>query len=346
MTAPYLRIVAEIRGRIERGDLAPGDPVPSARQITRDWGVAIATATKVLTTLRYEGLVRAVPGVGTLVRQPAVPPVTAPPRTAPPGTAPPGTAPSAVRQPARRVPPPPPPHRPARQPSTARTPPARGDELSVGRIVRAGIALADAEGLPALSMRRVAGALGMATMSLYRHVPHKEELVLLMADAAFGEQPPPARRVGGWRAQLDREARVQWAGYKRHRWLAQVVSLTRPQVLPNGIAHTEWTLGAFDGLGLDPTTALHATVTLFGYVRGIALNLESQARDEQDSGVTDDEWMRNQDRVFAEIFAGRFPRLAGLLTGPIALDLESLFDFGLQRLLDGYATLLTPSPSA
>jgi AcrR family transcriptional regulator len=322
VTAPYLRIVAEIRDRIERGDLAPGDPVPSARQITRDWGVAIATATKVLTTLRHEGLVRAVPGVGTLVRQPA------------------------VRQPARRVPDSPPPHRPTRHPSTTRAPLAEGDELSVGRIVWAGIALADAEGLPALSMRRVAGALGVATMSLYRHVPHKEELVLLMADAAFGERPPPARRVGDWRAQLDREARVQWAGYKRHRWLAQVVSLTRPQVLPNGIAHTEWTLGAFDGLGLDPTTALHATVTLFGYVRGIALNLETQARDEQDSGVTDDEWMRSQDGVFAEIFADRFPRLAALLTGPIALDLESLFDFGLHRLLDGYATLLTPSPSA
>jgi AcrR family transcriptional regulator len=319
VTAPYLRIVAEIRGRIERGDLAPGDPVPSARQITRDWGVAIATATKVLTTLRHEGLVRAVPGIGTLVRHPP------------------------TARPARRQPSPAP-RRPTGLPARRQPPPAGAEELSVGRIVRAGIALADAEGLPAVSMRRVAAALGVATMSLYRHVPQKEELVLLMADAAFGEQPPPARRVGDWRAQLEREARVQWAGYQRHRWLAQVISLTRPQVLPNGIAHTEWTLGAFDGLGLDPATALHATVTLFGYVRGIALNLETQARDEQDSGVTDDEWMRAQDGVFAEIFANRFPHLAALAAGPVELDLESLFDFGLRRLLDGYATLITPAP--
>ncbi|WP_241777660.1 GntR family transcriptional regulator, partial [Streptomyces sp. CT34] len=68
---PYRRIVQEIRGRIDAGELAPGDRVPSTRRITREWGVAMATATKVLTALRQEGVVRTVPGVGTVVAEPA-----------------------------------------------------------------------------------------------------------------------------------------------------------------------------------------------------------------------------------------------------------------------------------
>src|SRR5258707_10107834 len=71
---PYARIVAELRERIETGGLAPGDRVPSTREITRQWGVAMATATKALTALRQAGLVRSVPGVGTVgdsTRRPA-----------------------------------------------------------------------------------------------------------------------------------------------------------------------------------------------------------------------------------------------------------------------------------
>jgi DNA-binding transcriptional regulator YhcF (GntR family) len=64
---PYLRIVAEVRRRIATGRLRPGDRVPSTRQIIQEWGVAMATATKALTTLRQEGLVRPVPGIGTVV---------------------------------------------------------------------------------------------------------------------------------------------------------------------------------------------------------------------------------------------------------------------------------------
>src|SRR6476661_475965 len=67
---PYARIVREIRRRITAGELRTGDRVPSTREITRQWGVAMATATKVLTTLQQEGLVSAVPGVGTVVRAP------------------------------------------------------------------------------------------------------------------------------------------------------------------------------------------------------------------------------------------------------------------------------------
>ena len=68
---PYRRIVEDVRRRIEAGELKPGDKVPSARQITSEWGVAIATATKAHATMREEGLTVARPGVGTVVAGPA-----------------------------------------------------------------------------------------------------------------------------------------------------------------------------------------------------------------------------------------------------------------------------------
>ncbi|MGW1448201.1 GntR family transcriptional regulator, partial [Micromonospora sp. NPDC002411] len=75
LTPPYLRIVAELRRRITEGELSPGDRVPSTRQIVREWGVAMATASRALTALRQESLVRAVPGVGMVVTgaEPATP---------------------------------------------------------------------------------------------------------------------------------------------------------------------------------------------------------------------------------------------------------------------------------
>jgi AcrR family transcriptional regulator len=298
VTPPYARIAADLRDRIAAGVLRPGDLVPSARQITREFGVALATATKVLAALRDDGLVRPVPGIGTVVAAPAAgPPV----------------------------------------PVVHKRRAAEG-ELTGERVVRAAVAVADRDGLGGLSMRRIATELGTATMSLYRHVPNKDELVLRMADAVFGDNPPPAERPAGWRAQLEALARVQWAGYRRHPWLASVISLTRPQLFPNGIAHTEWALLALDELNLDPGTRLHAVVTLVGYVRGTATNFEPQARDEQDTGVTDHEWQDAHEPEYAAYFSdGRYPMLAKISRTPVDLDLDSLFEFGLASLLDGYA---------
>jgi DNA-binding transcriptional regulator YhcF (GntR family) len=306
---PYLRIVAEIRRRITTGKLAAGDQVPSTRQIAREWGVAIATATKVLTTLRQEGLVRAVPGVGTVVATPEASPSSSP-RTA-------------RRREVREAEP----------------------DLTQERIVHTAISLADAEGLAALSMRRVAAQLGVATMTLYRYVPGKDELVLLMMDAVFGENELPQNRPPGWRAQLELVSRLQWAMCRRHPWLARVISLTRPQLVPNAMAHTEWALRAVDGLGLDPAIRLRVVVAMVGYVQGTAVNLESEVEAEKDTGVTSDEWMESQDTTLTTILAsGRFPMLSGITAQPdFDFDLDTLFELGLKLILDGLAVLLQDS---
>lgn len=295
-------IAAQLRAQITAGELRPGDRLPSTRQIARDRGVAIATATRVLATLREEGLVRAVPGVGTVVASPPA-------------------------RPSRPVPP---------------TRPAPAARLSREAVVRQGIALADAEGLGALSMRGVATALGVATMALYRYVPGKDQLVLAMADTVFADHPLPAPPPGGWRTRLESVAHAQWAVYRLHPWVAHAISLVRPAPLPHGMHHTERALAALDGLGLDPYTRLHAVVSLFGHVRAMALGIETEAHAEQDTGLSGAEWMRAQDEELGRVLAsGAYPALAALAAEPdIDLDLDTLFAFGLARLLDGLAVLI------
>lgn len=295
---PYARIVAEIRRRVADGELRVGDRVPSTRQITQEWGVAMATATKVLTTLRQEGTVRVVPGVGTVVAAPLV-----------------------------------------RAPRAGRAP---EQALNRDRVVRTAVALADAEGLAMLSMRRIATELGVSTMSLYRHVSGKDELVLLMADAVFTGHELPTVAPEDWRTALEVVSRLQWAIYREHLWLPQVISLSRPQLMPNAMAHTEWALRAVDGRGLDLTTMLHVAVTVFGYVRGIASSLEVEVQAQQDTGMDVEEWMERQDAAFHRILASnKYPMLAKLAQGDeVDLTLETLFEFGLRRMLDGLAVFL------
>jgi DNA-binding transcriptional regulator YhcF (GntR family) len=305
---PYLRIVEDIRRQISTGDLRPGDRVPSARRITQQWGVAIATATKVMATLQQEGLVRVVPGVGTVVSSSG--PATLLPRT-----------------PKRR--------QNIREPQP---------ELSRDRIVRAAMDIADTEGMAALSMRRVATDLDVATMSLYRYVHSKDALVLLMIDQAIGEEVFPATPPEGWRARLELEARLQWTGFRRHRWLGPAMSVTRPQLAPNALKHMEWSLRALEGLGLDASAMLHIHVMLFSYVRGLATSLEAEAEAERDTGMTSDEWMETQEAALDAVAgSGSFATFLRIVKeSDFDFDLDTLFEFGLMRMLDGLAVYLAP----
>src|SRR3954453_23590228 len=280
--------------------------MPSTRAIVQRYGVAMATATKVLTALRNEGLIRSVPGVGSVVVGSVVGD-TAPART--------------VERPVRR----------RRSPGTA---------LGADAIVGAGIAVADAEGLAALSMRRVAAELGAAPMSLYRHVRDKDELLLKMMDAAISEvalPEPPA----SWQDGLEVAARALWAGFRRHPWLPAALSLTRPQLLPGALGYSEWVLAVLSGAGWDPLTTCTTHLTVFTFVRGMAMNLELEAEAEATSGLTGDEWMAGQEHALEGIVAdGRHPNFARVLRGmKFDLDLDQLFEFGLQRLLDGLAAM-------
>ncbi|MFC8370555.1 TetR/AcrR family transcriptional regulator C-terminal domain-containing protein [Streptomyces sp. NPDC057238] len=190
-------------------------------------------------------------------------------------------------------------------------------------------------------MRRVAAELGMPTMSLYRRVANKEQLIALMVDAAFASEPLPTRPPGDWRAGLELSAAVQWRLYQAHPWLAASLNLSRPLLVPHGMRHIDWALAALEGLGLDADTRMHAAVTLFGYVRGQAVDTEPEARATQTSGITAEQWMDAQhDRVTTLLAQGHLPRFATV--APEAdLSSTSPYRFGLTALLDGLAARIT-----
>jgi len=299
--APYQRIAAELRRRIEAGELAPGARVPSTRALVKEFGVAMATATKALQVLQQDRLVHVRPGVGTVVGAP---------------------------RPARR----------RDRAAQAAVPERPALDLHRDDVVRMGIAIADAEGLGALSMRRIAAELGVSTMALYRYVGGKDALVLRMVDTAMAEFPLPAEAPADWRDGIGGVARVQWAAYRRHLWLASAVSLGRPQLVPNLLPHTDAVLRAVGSFGVDKSNALYAAISVFAFVRGVALAMESEAYAEQDTGLTADEWADRQgDQLAALISAGNLTAFRELLADDFDFDydLDRLFEFGLELVLDG-----------
>jgi AcrR family transcriptional regulator len=213
--------------------------------------------------------------------------------------------------------------------------------LTPARIASTAIAIADAEGLASVSMRRVAAELGVATMSLYRHVTDKDDLLAQMMETSFSEWPFPDDPPEGWRDRLELAAGMLWGMFRRHPWLAPALSVTRPQPVASGVPFTEWVLATLDGRGLDLQTALTTHITLFNYVRGTAINLEAEAEAEAVSGLDSEEWMDTQEPALRAILAtGRFPIFERLVADDYDFNLDDLFEFGLQRILDGVAALL------
>ncbi|MFC4012799.1 TetR/AcrR family transcriptional regulator C-terminal domain-containing protein [Nonomuraea purpurea] len=303
---PYRRIVAEFRARILAGELRPGDRMPSIRQIAQRRGVAVATATKVIAALRDEGLVEAKVGAGTVV-----------------------SARTSRQQPIA--------------PATSPGPPHTGgfkQGLNREQVLRTAIAIADAEGLGAVSMRRLAAELGVGPMSLYRHVANKDELVTQMVDEVFGAQELPDPGPEGWRAKLELIARRQWELARRHIWLPRAISFTRPLLVPNMMAHTEWTLRALDGLELPMTARIREALTLHALVVTVALSMAGEVEAEQETGVTLTRWLLEQRQRADELLgSGRFPLLAAVPEEAVS-DLDGLFEYSLARHLDGFAAMV------
>ena len=225
--------------------------------------------------------------------------------------------------------------------------PTRGPRpgLSVERVVAAAVELADAEGLAALSMRRVAERLGVGTMSLYTYVPGKGELLDLMLDTVLAEEarPDPA---AGWRAGLELRAREDWALYHRHPWILEI-SPSRPLLGPNETELFEAALAVVAGIGLSAAEMVLAVSLVAEYTRGAAQSAVGAAQAERRTGISDDQWWAAREPLFDKYFdPSRYPTLtrvaaSGAFEQPtggadytVARARES-FEFGLPRVLDG-----------
>lgn len=218
---------------------------------------------------------------------------------------------------------------------------APGEGAQVARIVAAALAIADAEGLDAVTMRAVAARLGAAPMALYRHVRDKEHLVELMLDAAFAEPGLPAGPAtdpvdGGWRPAVEHAARLLWQAFRRHPWAAAALSLTRPQPLPAAMRWSEYVLAALAASGMSAVERFDVHLLVFSHVRGTAINLEAEAAAVAATGQTGDQWVDERLPALRALVAdGSAPHVAQMLHTPYDLDLDVLFERGLRYLLDG-----------
>ncbi|HWH00859.1 MAG TPA: TetR/AcrR family transcriptional regulator C-terminal domain-containing protein [Pilimelia sp.] len=225
--------------------------------------------------------------------------------------------------------------------------PARGRRpgLTVDAVVDAATAVADAEGLSALTMRRVAHDLGVVPMTLYTYVPTKADLLALMLDRAYLRMPRADYGADPWRARLAAVAEANRGLYRRHPWAA-TVSPARPPLGPGLMAKYEHELRAFAGLGLDDVETDAALTFLLGYVQASA-RAEADARQSREaSGLTDAQWWAANGPLLARVLdpaayptAARVGAAAGAAQGG-AFDAERAYAFGLDRVLDGLGVLI------
>ncbi|WP_424533082.1 TetR/AcrR family transcriptional regulator [Sphaerisporangium viridialbum] len=232
-----------------------------------------------------------------------------------------------------------------------RTGPGPKPGLSVDLIVDTAIAVADAEGMAALSMRAVGERLGRTAMALYTYVPSKSELVDLMYDRALAELPTGYEAGTGWRPATTAWAEDTWAFYLRHPWVLQV-SQARPVLGPNEYVSLETLLRVLRETGLGAGVLRRLVGTLFHFVRGAAQTIAESRQAAAATGVSDEEWWFTRSSLLEQVapdFAERFPMVtwlqlkaaedehaAGDDTVPyLEREARKTFEAGLAVVLDG-----------
>ena len=124
--------------------------------------------------------------------------------------------------------------------------------------------------------------------------------------------------------------------FSRHPWAAEVLSVSRPQLVPSVLPLAEWSLSTLRAMGFATHDMLCAHINLFAHVRGMALARLTEAQAEKDTGMSADEWMRRHDRgLQQQAGSAGHPGLGHIIGEPFDFDLDTVFEYGLQRLLDG-----------
>ena len=214
----------------------------------------------------------------------------------------------------------------------------RPRRLALPDVVAAAVALADGDGLDAVSMRTVAARLGAGAMSLYNYVPDKEALIAAMIEHVSGEQRLPTGPSGDWRADLSVLAREQRALLHRHPWLVDALSHRQP-LGPNALAALEFAAAALAPTGQPASTRLETFALLTGFVVNVVRT--ELADDAARSASAADSGRRQRELLeLLELLAsGRYPHVAAALagTGPGADADEpgERFERLLARMLDG-----------
>lgn len=193
--------------------------------------------------------------------------------------------------------------------------------LTRARLVAAALEIADAEGLDAVSIRRVAARLGARPMSLYTHIASKDDLVALMLEAVSAELLVP-ELPAGWREALRAIARQGFDAYLAHPWMLSAFG-RRPPVGPNHLRRAEQSATAVAGLGIDPADAWTALRIVHEWTMGHALHVVTLRADQQ------------LERQLADADPEAFPQMAKVFPALRGRGHDTSFDAALDVLLDG-----------
>lgn len=212
--------------------------------------------------------------------------------------------------------------------------------LSTEQIVTEALRLLDADGLEALSMRKLGTALGAVATAVYWHVANKEELVELVVDHVYAEiEIPEITDAGQWRAAAESSARSLRAMIVRHPWVAPTLADIGMNYLgPNLLRVSDQLLGVYLTAGFDVVEADHASKTLWGYVIGIASTEAATISKLRRSGLDQAAWRAAVWPAAVEA-AAPYPCLRALYAAhedtDLADDTDANFRYGLARTLDG-----------
>lgn len=245
-----------------------------------------------------------------------------------------------------------------RAPAATRGPRAGLDAVAV---VDAAISIGDSEGLGAISMGKVAERLGYTPMSLYRHVPSKDDLLALVQDAAFGD-PPSSPPPAGWRPGLTEWATGALARYREHVW-ALDIPISGPPAMPRQVAWFERALAILAPTPLRLEEQLSIVLLVSGYTRQWAMLTRDLSRGHLGAaGVSADPARDYQRTLEAVVDPDRFPAVSAAIAGGMLTDevdagvsagvtaaeelddFEREFAFGLDRILDGVAVYIDRHP--
>jgi len=219
---------------------------------------------------------------------------------------------------------------------------AAGARLALNRdqIIRTAITIADAEGAPAISMRRIATELGSTAMALYRHVFSKDDLLDLMLDAVFGEIALLEQPAGDWRADLRAFAYASRAVLKRHPWVLPLL-ISRPTLGPNYLRWFEFSLACIADRGLDIGTMTQVVSVLNGYISATVSYEAAEEENTRRIGLSEADKREIATPYIQQVItSGRYPNFARFFTEEVSLDPEQSFSFGVECVLDGIAVQL------
>ncbi|MFI5490988.1 TetR/AcrR family transcriptional regulator C-terminal domain-containing protein [Actinoplanes sp. NPDC051859] len=227
----------------------------------------------------------------------------------------------------------------------------RPARLSVDEVIAAGIAIADADGLAAASMARVAERLGVGTMTLYTYVRSRSDLNDLMVDAVLAgrDLPGPAdARPEGWKAQIQLYADRTRAMYRAHPWLSRV-STVRPPLGPGMFREREFVLSAVENAGLPIERVNEAAVAIAMFVVSAARQEGENVLLQRASGQTNDAWWQDREQFWEDWFdVEQHPTMTRVweadgFGGGSEEQAEAAFTYGLRLLLNGIAADVSPA---